>query len=194
MKVIAAWLLLFVLAVVPVYGEVTRKLISNKDGTPEFVFYSGGKEIARHKGDTNGTIIKRSGTIPDGLVKQYYDDGSLFGEWNYKGGALEGISKVYYPKSGELKNEWSFKNNKLEGISRSYYKSGKLGEESNYKADKLDGVTKNYYEGGKLKSEYNFKDGVREGVSTEYDEVGKVKAIADYKDGKLTSYVTVKDE
>ena len=194
MRMMVLWLLLLVLSPAPVNGEVVRKLIKNSDGSGhEYVFYSKGKEIARQKEAGNGTIIETIGKIPDGTVRQYYDNSSLFGEWNYKGGRLEGISKAYY-KSGELRAQWSFRNNVPEGITRWYYKSGRLESEWSYKAGKADGVVKGYYESGTLKAEYNFKDGKKEGIHLEYYENGKIKSTANYKDGTLQSLITVDEE
>jgi len=122
MKTISLCLLIIFLSTAISCAEVTRKFIKNQDKTHEYIFYNKGKEIAKQLEDENDNIIKTTGKIPDGIVKQYYDDGSLFGEWNYKSGKLEGISTIYYT-SGELRIKWNFKDNKQEGLTKGYYKS-----------------------------------------------------------------------
>lgn len=193
MKTISVCLLIIFLSTAVSYAEIMRKFVENKDGTHEFIFYNKGKEIAKQTEDKNGTIIKTTGIIPDGIVKQYYDDGSLFGEWNYKGGKLEGTSTIFYT-SGEVRIKWNYKDNTLEGISREYYKSGKLKSEKNYKSGELDGITKFYYESGEVKAKFNYKDGKRDGVSEVYYKSGKLHRLGDYKNGKLQSSTTFDEQ
>ena len=44
------------LSTAAVYAEVTRKAISNPDGTTKYIFYSEGEEIARQVLDEDGGI------------------------------------------------------------------------------------------------------------------------------------------
>jgi antitoxin component YwqK of YwqJK toxin-antitoxin module len=173
-------------------GKITRTIIHNPDETYEFVFYKRGKEIAKQTVD-GSSIIKTTGIIPDGIVTQYYDDGALFGEWNYENGKLEGISRVYY-KSGELRLKWNYKDNKREGITEEYYQSGKLASDLNYKNDKLEGITKIYYESSVVKALSNYRDGVKDGATERFYEDGKLQSIDTYKDGKLQSIITIDEE
>ena len=51
------------------------------------------------------------------VKKEYFDNGKLKAEWQYRDGQLDGTSKEYYP-FGELAKEWNYKNGKLESISK----------------------------------------------------------------------------
>ena len=139
-------LLLIVLIPALSFAGVTRKVVerypplsSDKSaspdktalpGNPKTVVYSDskGKEIARELCDETGAIVKTSGKIPDGTVKEYFENGAVLADYNYKDGKLEGKSKGYYP-NGTLRGEWNYKNGKLEGVIKAYYQSGKLNYE-----------------------------------------------------------------
>ena len=126
--------ILLVLIATGAFAEVTIVLVKNPDTTVTKIFYSEGKEVAQQVQDSQGKVTKTTGTIPDGVVKEYLDNGALQYEWNYKNGKLEGISKEYF-MSGELLEEMLYKNNVREGVSKKYYKSGKLLGERNFQHD-----------------------------------------------------------
>ena len=128
------------------FAEVTRKDVRNSYGTTEIVFSAEGKEVARKILDKDGSSIKTIGKIPDGTVKQYYDSGALFAEWNYKNGKLNGTKKYY--EGGALRATESYKNDTLEGLTKAYFPNGQLEAEWNYKNGKLEGLTKEYHTTG----------------------------------------------
>jgi len=180
-KIVLLILMAFISAVA--FAEVTTVVVKNPDNTAIKIFYSGGKEIARQVKDVKGNVTKTTGKIPDGVVKEFNDNGKLLVGWNYKNGNLEGESKEYF-LSGELLEEILYKKNKREGISKKYYKSGKLLAERNFKNDKLEGATRMYYEDGKLFAELNYKDGKLDGETKVYYESGKIKTVETYKSSK----------
>jgi len=218
-RIIICLLILIVSIPAIVFAEVTRKVVdkypslssggTELPGNPKTIVYldSKGKEVAREMCDETGKVIKTIGKIPDGIVKEYFESGSLLAEYNYKGGKLEGKSKGFY-ENGAFRGEWNYQNGKLEGINKVYYGNGKLNYELNYKndkrdgiskyydenenliyewsykEDKLEGISKGYYESGKLNKEYNYKDGKREGTSKEYYQSGKLRSIETYKNGQ----------
>ena len=147
LKRVTVCLLLVLLNSSIIYAELTIKEVVNSYGTKELVFYSKRKEVAKQTVDAFGNIIKTSGKIPDGIVKQYYKSGNLMFEFIYKDGKRKGISKNYY-ENGNLLAEINFKNNKKEGTEKIYYESSKLKSELIYKKGKLEGISKKYYEGG----------------------------------------------
>ena len=53
-----------------VSADVVRKLVQNPDGTQEAVYQKEGKEVAKELLDKDGSVVKRVGTVPDGLVKE----------------------------------------------------------------------------------------------------------------------------
>ena len=92
------------------------------------------------------------------LSKNYYENGNLQTEENYKDGKREGLIKIYY-ENGNLRVEGNYKDDKLEGSIKGYYENGNLGAEGNFKDGKPEGSIKEYYENGNLKSEIFFKKG-----------------------------------
>lgn len=218
-RVIIFWLILIVLIPAVVFAGVTRKVVERASplssgestllGNPRTIAYtdSQGKEIARETCDETGKVVNTIGKIPDGIVKEYFENGAPLAEYNYKGGKLEGMSKGYY-ENGALRGEWNYKNGKLDGkmkyyygngnlnyethykddkkngVSKHYDETGKLNYEFNFKDDKYDGVIKSYYESGELSGEHNYKDGKREGVSKAYHKSGKLKSVETYENGQ----------
>jgi len=184
MKRVTVCLLLVLLSTSFVYAEVTRKTITNADGTKEYVYYSEGKEIAKQILDEDENILKTIGKIPDGNAKEYYESGKLKEKWNYKSGKLDGICNVYFEK-GNLMFRNSFKDGIRDGITKSYYRSGRLKYKYEYKDGKLEGVIKKYYNNGKLSSEWRYKDGKREGVSKSYYKSGSLRTEWNHKGDRL---------
>lgn len=184
MKKIIWLFLLTVLVPSFIFSEVVKKVKDYPDSGWESVYYSKGKKIAKEIFDKDGNIIKRTGKIPDGIVKEYYQNGILKAEWNYKNGKLNGVSRSYY-ESGELETEENYKNGKQEGITKWYYESGKLKYEWNYKNGKQVGIYKLYSESGNIELEARYNEnGKKEGVEKIYDSDGQLMAETTYEDGK----------
>ena len=182
MRRITTCLLLVLLGCATVPKEVSMKLISNPDGTKEYVFYSDGKEITKRI-VKDGRVIKTVGKIPDGIVKEYYKSGKLKAERNYKNNTVEGMGKQYY-ENGELMAERNFKDGKLEGIEKQYHESGELFSVSNYKDGKEEGKSMMYDENGTLSAELNYRNNKLDGISKIYDENGNIRIIETFKNGK----------
>ena len=184
MKIITnAVIVLLLLSTDVICAEIIRKEIINPNGTTEFIFYSGGKEVAKQVVDEDANLVKNVGKIPDGTVSEYYKSGELRFEFNYKNGKYEGISREYY-NSGKLSAETNFKNGIRDGISKEFYESGAVKKEAQYINNKLEWV-KEYYERGKLKRVWGYKAGKREGMTRGYYESGKLSGEVNFKDDKL---------
>ncbi|MEK6645793.1 MAG: hypothetical protein AABY84_03855 [Candidatus Firestonebacteria bacterium] len=83
-------------------GEVTIKSKEYPNGKlKEMIYYNNGKEIAKKIFDIKNNIVKNTGKIPNGLIKEYYESGKLWIEWNYKDDKQEGISRIYN-ENGEI--------------------------------------------------------------------------------------------
>ena len=67
-----------------------------------------------------------------GLWKQYYKNGQLRGEINWKEGGHYGKQKTYY-ENGQLKLDGNKKNGKFDGVLKMYYENGQLETEGNFK-------------------------------------------------------------
>ena len=96
----------------------------------------------------------------DRLHIEWYENGQLKSERNYKEGKENGFQKQWY-ESGQLQSEASFKDGSLDGLKKYWYKSGQLLYEENYKEGKQEGLSKNWYENGQLRSEGNYKYGCK---------------------------------
>lgn len=164
------------------FAGITTKIVKNPDGTLTRFFYKGNKEIAREIKNRTDKIIKTTGKIPDGVVREYYGSGKLKAEYNYKDGKPEGMSKFYY-ENGSLREEKNYKNGKLDGRYRNYYTTGSLGGEWYYQNGKREGMTKLYWENGNKKAERNFKSGKQEGVCKRYYNNGELRYIENFKNG-----------
>ncbi len=183
LKILIFCVLLVLSITATVYGEVTITEKVAPAGTKELVFSSKRKAVAKQIVDDFGNIIKISGKIPDGIVKQYYESSNLMFEFNYKDGKREDISRKYY-ENGNLLAEINFKNNKKDGIEKIYYENGKLKSEMNYKNGELEGMSKEYYESGNFRSERKYKKNRLHGVKKLYYENGKLRGKWKYKNGK----------
>ena len=187
MKRKSALLLMLVLVFVSscVFGDVTREVIKNPDGTQEVIFYRDGKEVAKELVGTDDTVITTMGKIPDGLVKEFFFDGAVREEVYYKNGKKEGVAKLYNSK-GVVRGEFNFKHGRQEGLSKTYHPTGELFKEITFKNGKLEGVNREYAKDGTLLFEAYFKDDKQDGTTTVYDPKGG-KTVSVYDKGKLVS-------
>ena len=114
MKKILFLLVLIVFVTTISYSEeIVRKSnqVSNLENVVEYIFFKGDKEIARQEVllDREGRrVIKGTGKIPDGIVKQYYESGKLLYDTNYKDNREEGVERKYY-ENGNLQSKWLYK-------------------------------------------------------------------------------------
>jgi antitoxin component YwqK of YwqJK toxin-antitoxin module len=179
--------LVFVIVLVSpfVYADVVRKLVENPDGTQAAIYESEGKEVAKELLNQDGSVIKKVGKVPDGLVKEFFLDGAIREEVYYKNGKKEGVAK-FYNKKGVVRGEFNFKNGKQDGLNRTYYPDGELLKEITFKNGKLEGINREYTKDGKLRFEANFKDDKQDGLTTIYHPDGS-KTVSVYQKGQLKS-------
>ena len=103
------------------------------------------------------------GYCADKTREDYYEDGNLKSIYPYnESGLLDGLVKQYYA-DGKIKVEAEYKNNVREGIYKNYYENGNLMLLFNYKDGKTDGICKRYYRSGSLMLEQNYTSGDRDG-------------------------------
>lgn len=124
----------------------------------KITYYAGPIEIASETFAKDGDSLKKTGTIPDGTIYQYYKENILFLEVKFKDGEKNGLQKAYY-ENGSLLAEGNYIDGKQDGLQRDYYQNGKIKQEKTFKYGKQYGVTKLYDQNGKLKAEVNFEDG-----------------------------------
>lgn len=167
-----------------------------------------GKEVARKLFDDNGKLIKMTGVIPDGTVKQmkngklysvecrkgkcdgktkvYTTEGRLqFEESTNVNGVKESLFYDYHP-SGKLKSIMQSENGKISYLS-SYYETGDISGEHCYFGGKNGTVThKTYYPGKILHREFTTKKGKINGILKAYYTNGKLSSRVRVMNGKLS--------
>ena len=127
------------------------------------------------------------------MVREYYRNGQIEKEKNYKDGELDGKWILYY-ENGQIRNERNYKDGEKDGKQTYYYENGQIEEEGNYKDGELDGKWILYYENGQIKSEGNYKDWKEVGKWTSYYENGQIFGEGNYKDGKRDGKWTTYNE
>ena len=159
--------------------EITRLDILNE-------YYSGGRikasgtyrngvaEGIRREYDTTGKIVRsfiyKNGIVTgEGIVKE---DGSRDGHW-----------KEFYA-DGSLRSEGDYKQGKPIGEWNYFYPDGKLEQHGKYtNSGKLTGNWKWYFNNGQLMLEEEYIDGEKDGMHTEYDEKSKIIEQGEYLKG-----------
>jgi len=77
-----------------------------------------------------------SGFIMDGLRKEYYPDGKLKSEINYRQAARDGMCRLYY-ENGQLQASGNYRDGLQEGTWQMYNENGMLTSEETYMQGKL---------------------------------------------------------
>lgn len=130
------------------------------------------KQFNCHKYDIPCQSNMRSSWLLDGKGIEYFENGQIKEEANFKLGQVDGKRTMYYT-SGELWQELTFKDGKLEGLQKIYCKNGQLHGESTYKDGKEDGDWVVYYANGQVQEKGQYKDGKRVGEWKFYDKNGQ---------------------
>jgi antitoxin component YwqK of YwqJK toxin-antitoxin module len=150
----------------------------------------------------------------NGFYKEYYPNGKVFIDGQFKKGRQEGEWKYYFD-NGQLNRKMSYKEGKPNGSWEVFRADGTLaakrgfkdgrrdGEwtkyddtgkkpltEEHYVAGAEDGVWKTWYPNGQQKQQVSFKSGKREGTATEWDDKGQKIAEAQWSDNKLNGTFT----
>ena len=109
--------------------------------------------------------------------KSYYEDGAPREEGNYRydlenGWRLEhGVQKQWY-ENGQLRQEEEYKAGELHGVRRRYLENGTLRYESHYVNGESDGTFTEFDLQGRKRQLHTFKKGKKEGVFRMWDEKG----------------------
>lgn len=173
-------------------------------------FYINGQEIAEETISSNGTTLELLGAIPDGVAKEfdengqikteahyrnnklngevlrYGDDGKLISKENFANGLLQGQAHYYmHIQDDTLEAVCTYKNALLEGERKTLYPSGSICVQETYKNGKLTGTRKVYYFNNVLETEENFTDGKLNGKRSMYFPSGDLWYVENYKNGRL---------
>ncbi len=147
--------------------EIDSKRSAKLSG--EFVFWIKGKFV-----DIFQELLEKS--IPvieseNGVLREWYEEGQLFTEYQFKNERRHGIQKKWY-KNGQLMQLYNYKNGKLNGLQQKWYNSGKLKAEWYYLNDQLHGYSKEWYPNGQQKFVKKYDYGVLLEIVESYDENG----------------------
>lgn len=120
----------------------------------------------------------------NGVIKTYYDDGSLMDEINYKDGIRHGEMVSYY-RNGVMRSKLNYLNGQKHGKSYQYYKDGKLNMEIDYENGKRNGFGKWYFTSGELYELTPYVNGEIDGLKKRFYKNGSDKHIIPYKQGMV---------
>ncbi len=98
-------------------------------------------------------------TFQDGVtIEEMIDKKCKYQLWLFYTFKLTGAARDWY-KNGQLRCEYNFKNGKAKGIFRDWYENGQPMYEYNYKNGKKEGISRDWYSDGQLEYERNYKNG-----------------------------------
>ena len=94
----------------------------------------------------------------NGHHKEWFRNGNLKDEINYKNGFKDGEFK-YWDDRGQLLKSGHYKNNELDGFVKEWYHNGNIKLEVNYKEGKMNGLRTEWYKSGHKWSEQIMENG-----------------------------------
>jgi antitoxin component YwqK of YwqJK toxin-antitoxin module len=121
------------------------------------------------------------------IVMTVYEDRKIWIKRFKKIGNKLKLSKLEdYYTNGQLESEKNYKDGKKDGLQRGWYENGQLEYEENYKDGKWNGLQRAWYENGQLKYEINYKDGNKDGLWRWFSyRDGQLEYEENYKDGEI---------
>jgi antitoxin component YwqK of YwqJK toxin-antitoxin module len=150
----------------------------------------------------------------DGSYKEYYPNGKLFVEGQYKRGRQHG-EWIYYFDNGQVNRKATYKEGKPDGSRDVYRADGTLWSkrgfadglrdgdwitydatgnnptaEEHYDKGKPTGVWKYWHPSGKQSRQISLKNGKKHGVTTEWDDKGEKRFEATFVEDKLHGTAT----
>ena len=124
-------------------GVICKTFLDSKGNIRKRIFYKDGERVASKlfSKEGNSTI---EGTLPDGLVREYYDDLDII-KWevNYTDGKRDGEYKEYYLDK-QIEQSIIFKQDKRNGMTKRYSNNGTLILEADFKDGKHNGIFRKF--------------------------------------------------
>ncbi len=168
-------------------GTLISVTTYNPDGSVRETIPVKNKNVTFDLYDENGrlhrTITRDAKNNLQGLYKEFYADGSIGMEANYKDDLLDGICKTYY-HDGKIAEYAEYKEGMRNGLAITYYDNAThdVKTESYYRNDTLIRAQYSYFPSGSLDDLYT------------YDEQGNITYYADYlPDGKMVRDIYYND-
>lgn len=149
-------------------------------------FYVNGKEVAEQTVSANGTMLEQLGTIPDGPVKEFDDNGQLRMEATYKNNLPDG-ELLRYDEQGRVTSREHYVAGKLHGPAQyfSYILGGKSVISANYTSMQLDGEWTSSFPDGKPCISATYKNGKLHGKRITLYQNGRVNVDENFENGKM---------
>lgn len=120
------------------------------------------------------------GTIPNGRIMVYYDEGQIKKEFTLLNGKRNGVCKYYY-QNGHVLREMTYFDGKLEGFAKEFYSNGNLKFFELWENNYLDGIRVSYSRDGQLLSKQQYKRSLLNGVC--FTKNGDNEKATFYKNG-----------
>ena len=131
--------------------------------------------FTRHhsNGNKKSTGYLNSDGKLEGNCKEYYENGNIFKDGNYKNGIPDGNQKEYF-ENGDLKLDFNYEDGVQHGIQKEFYEGGNPNIIAHYNLGNLHGLREQYYPSGKIETRNTYDDGMMEGVHIYLKEDGVV--------------------
>ena len=181
-----------------------------KTGKDVRAFYVEGKQIAEETLSANGATLELLGTIPDGPVKEFTENGKLKTEAVYQNNKLHGLLIRYddngqvlsketydqgilkgpaeylsYTRQATFKTQCNYKNALLDGAFTLSQADGTIREKATYTKGRLNGARHTYYANATLETEETFSDGKLQGTRKLFFPTGQLWYEEHYLNGRL---------
>lgn len=173
-------------------------------------FYVDGKQIAEETVSSNGATLELLGSIPDGPVKEFSENGKLKTEATYQNNKLHGLL-IRYDDNGQLLSKETYDQGILRGPAEYFsyaqntvlhtvcsymnalldgqfvltQQDGIVRECATYAKGRLNGPRHTYYASSVLESEENFVDGKLQGIRKLFFPTGELWYQENYANGRL---------
>lgn len=124
----------------------------------------------------------------DGILKEYYSDGTLYKETTFNKYQKNGVERTYNADGLKIA-EINYLNDELNGTYITYHNNGNVEQESVLKNGYYIGTSTSYHYNNEvaIKRSYN-SNGKLDGVYQEYTDDGKLWYEYDYSNGKINSF------
>ena len=154
-------------------GELKTKIIVINDSVQYVLYYAKNGNLESESFMSNDTTL-------NGLSSNYYNNGQLKSQHQFKQGVLHGFSK-YWTEEGFLYHVSYRKNGLLDSTYEEWYPTGEVLSKGTFKEGT--GYLRYYHKNGKMQKEGKLVNNKEEGVWEYYDENGKKSNEYYYKDG-----------
>jgi hypothetical protein len=91
-----------------------------------------------------------------------------------------GERRIEYYENGQIKSEHDFKDGKLNGVSVKYYPNGNIESRTDYINDVMHGKSYKFYTNGEIAGVLQYFNGRIIGSNKYYDKKGKLREICEY--------------